>query len=87
MISREQHPDADRLSLCTVDAGDGEPRQIACGATNFDAGADGRRWRCPAPRCRIGTVLRVAKLRGVESHGMMLSGERAGSCSGHRTMA
>ncbi len=72
VLSREQHPDADRLSLCTVDVGDGEPRQIVCGATNFDAGATVG-VALPGATLPDGTVLRVAKLRGVESHGMMLS--------------
>ena len=72
VISSEQHPDADRLSLCTVDVGDGEPRQIVCGATNFDAGATVG-VALPGATLPDGTVLRVAKLRGVESHGMMLS--------------
>ena len=39
VMTREQHPNADRLSLCTVDVGDGSPHQIVCGASNFDAGA------------------------------------------------
>jgi phenylalanyl-tRNA synthetase beta chain len=39
VLTRDQHPDADRLSLCTVDVGEGEPRQIVCGASNFEAGA------------------------------------------------
>ncbi|MFL6051160.1 MAG: phenylalanine--tRNA ligase subunit beta [Gaiellales bacterium] len=72
VLSREQHPDADRLSLCTVDVGDGEPRQIVCGATNFGAGATVG-VALPGATLPDGTVLRVAKLRGVESHGMMLS--------------
>ena len=72
VISREQHPEADRLSLCTVDLGDGEPRQIVCGATNFDAGATVG-VALPGATLPDGTVLRVAKLRGVESQGMMLS--------------
>jgi phenylalanyl-tRNA synthetase beta chain len=72
VITREQHPDADRLSLCTVDVGDGELRQIVCGATNFGAGATVG-VALPGATLPDGTVLRVAKLRGVESHGMMLS--------------
>jgi phenylalanyl-tRNA synthetase beta chain len=72
VITREQHPDADRLSLCTVDVGDAEPRQIVCGATNFDTGATVG-VALPGATLPDGTVLRVAKLRGVESHGMMLS--------------
>ncbi len=38
VLEREKHPDADRLSVCTVDTGDGEPRTIVCGAPNVDAG-------------------------------------------------
>jgi phenylalanyl-tRNA synthetase beta chain len=72
VITREQHPDADRLSLCTVDVGDAEPRQIVCGATNFDAGATVG-VALPGATLPDGTVLRVAELRGVKSHGMMLS--------------
>jgi phenylalanyl-tRNA synthetase beta chain len=72
VLTREQHPDADRLSLCSVDVGDGEPRQIVCGATNFGAGATVG-VALPGATLPDGTVLRVAKLRGVESHGMMLS--------------
>ena len=52
--------------------GDDEPRQIVCGATNFDAGATVG-VALPGATLPDGTVLRVAKLRGVESHGMMLS--------------
>ena len=71
VLAAEQHPNADRLRICTVDAGDGE-RTIVCGAPNVAAGqtvpvalpgavlADGRR-------------LAKARLRGVESDGMILS--------------
>ena len=38
VLSFEQHPNADRLRLCRVDVGDGEPRQIVCGASNFAEG-------------------------------------------------
>ncbi len=72
VLTREQHPNADRLSLCTVDVGDGDPRQIVCGASNFDAGATVA-VALPGAVLPDGTELRIAKLRGVESHGMMLS--------------
>jgi phenylalanyl-tRNA synthetase beta chain len=72
VLTREQHPNADRLSLCTVDVGDGSPQQIVCGASNFDAGATVA-VALPGAVLPDGTELRVAKLRGVESHGMMLS--------------
>ena len=50
--TREQHPDADRLSLCTVDVGEGDPRQIVCGATNFERRGDGGRRAAGRRRCR-----------------------------------
>jgi phenylalanyl-tRNA synthetase beta chain len=72
VLSREQHPNADRLSLCSVDIGAGEPQQIVCGARNFEAGATVA-VALPGAVLPDGTELRVAKLRGLESHGMMLS--------------
>jgi phenylalanyl-tRNA synthetase beta chain len=72
VVTREQHPDADRLSLCQVDVGEGELRQIVCGATNFGPG-DTVAVALPGATLPDGTELRVAKLRGVESRGMMLS--------------
>jgi phenylalanyl-tRNA synthetase beta chain len=72
VLTRDRHPDADRLSLCTVDVGEGEPRQIVCGASNFEAGATVA-VALPGATLPDGNVLRKAKLRGVESDGMMLS--------------
>ena len=39
VLEAGKHPNADRLQLCRVDVGEGEPRQIVCGAWNFGAGA------------------------------------------------
>src|SRR5919198_5192299 len=39
VLEAGKHPNADRLQLCHVDVGEGEPRQIVCGAWNFGAGA------------------------------------------------
>ncbi len=39
VVEADKHPNADRLQLCRVDVGEGEPRQIVCGAWNFGAGA------------------------------------------------
>ena len=72
VVSRDQHPNADRLSLCQVDVGEGEPRQIVCGASNFAAG-DTVAVALPGAVLPDGTKLKKAKLRGVESDGMMLS--------------
>jgi phenylalanyl-tRNA synthetase beta chain len=72
VLSREQHPNADRLSLCSVDIGAAEPQQIVCGARNFEAGATVA-VALPGAVLPDGTELRVANLRGIESRGMMLS--------------
>ena len=73
ILSREQHPNADRLGVCRVDDGSGEPpRQIVCGATNYQVGDK-------VPLALPGSVLpgdvkiKVGKLRGVQSEGMLCS--------------
>jgi phenylalanyl-tRNA synthetase beta chain len=72
VLEREKHPDADRLSVCTVDTGDGDPRTIVCGAPNVDAGQTVP-VALPGALLPGGAKLGKAKLRGVESHGMILS--------------
>jgi phenylalanyl-tRNA synthetase beta chain len=67
----EQHPDADRLRVCTVDTGDGE-RTIVCGAPNVAAGQLVP-VALPGAILPGGMKLKKAKLRGVESDGMILS--------------
>ena len=71
VLTREQHPDADRLSVCTVDTGDGE-RTIVCGAPNVDAGQTVA-VVLPGATMPGGMKIRKAKLRGVASEGMILS--------------
>jgi phenylalanyl-tRNA synthetase beta chain len=72
IVSAEKHPEADRLQVCQVDAGNGEIVQIVCGAPNARAGLK-------APLAKVGAVLpggmqiKPAKLRGVESFGMLCS--------------
>ncbi|MEO8206631.1 MAG: phenylalanine--tRNA ligase subunit beta [Chthoniobacterales bacterium] len=72
-----QHPNADRLSVCRVDDGSGTPRQIVCGAKNYKVGDK-------VPLALPGAVLpgdfkiKVGKLRGVESEGMLCSGKELG---------
>jgi phenylalanyl-tRNA synthetase beta chain len=71
VIAAEKHPDADRLSVCTVDAGDGE-RTIVCGAPNVAAGQTVA-VALPGAVMPGGQVLGKATLRGVESAGMILA--------------
>jgi phenylalanyl-tRNA synthetase beta chain len=71
VLEREQHPNADRLSVCRVDTGDGE-RTIVCGAPNVDAGQTVA-VVLPGAMMPGGMKIRKAKLRGVPSEGMILS--------------
>lgn len=72
ILESSQHPNADRLSVCKVDDGSGHPRQIVCGAKNYKVGDK-------VPVALPGAVLpgdfkiKVGKLRGVESEGMLCS--------------
>lgn len=75
--SKEKHPDADKLNVCVVDAGQGEDLQIVCGAKNVDAGQK-------VPVALVGALLpggleiKKAKLRGVASQGMICSAKELG---------
>jgi phenylalanyl-tRNA synthetase beta chain len=71
VVSAEQHPNADRLRVCEVDDGEGV-RTIVCGAPNVVAGLTVA-VALPGSRLPDGTKLKKAKLRGVESNGMILS--------------
>jgi phenylalanyl-tRNA synthetase beta chain len=77
VLTAERHPDADRLSVCTVDIGDGEPSTIVCGAPNVAAGQTVAVAR-PGAIMPDGTKLGKAKLRGVESSGMILAEDEVG---------
>ena len=72
VLSAEQHPDADRLRVCSVDIGADEPSGIVCGAPNVAAGQLVGVAR-PGAVMPDGTKLKKAKLRGVASEGMILS--------------
>ena len=81
VITRDKHPNADKLSVCRVNDGQGE-RQIVCGAQNFKAGdkvpliLPGK--SLPAKAGEAPFTIKVGKIRGVESHGMMCSPQELG---------
>jgi phenylalanyl-tRNA synthetase beta chain len=82
VLTRDPHPNADKLSLCRVNDGQGE-RQIVCGAQNFKAGdkvpliLPGASLP-PKPGEKQPFTIKVGKIRGVESHGMMCSPQELG---------
>ena len=77
ILSAEKHPEADRLQVCQVDVGNGTVVQIVCGAPNARAGLK-------APLAMVGAdlpggmAIKAAKLRGVESSGMLCSAKELG---------
>src|SRR5690606_35538443 len=76
ILECERHPDAERLQVCRVDIGGAEPLQIVCGAPNARAGL-------VAPLATVGArvggiAIKAAKLRGVESSGMLCSAKELG---------
>ncbi|MEA2406259.1 MAG: phenylalanyl-tRNA synthetase beta chain [Thermoleophilaceae bacterium] len=82
VLSAEPHPDADRLTVCSVDVGDGEPSTIVCGAPNVATGQTVAVAR-PGAVMPDGTKLGEAKLRGVKSSGMILAEDEVGIGQDH----
>jgi phenylalanyl-tRNA synthetase beta chain len=76
ILSSEKNPNADKLSVCRVTDGKTE-RQIVCGATNYKVG-DKVPLALPGVTLPNGVTIKAAKLRGVESQGMMCSGKELG---------
>jgi phenylalanyl-tRNA synthetase beta chain len=86
VLTKEKHPDADKLNITTVDLGNGEPVQIVCGAPNVDIGQK-------VPVATVGCTLypspeesfkiKKSKIRGVESHGMICAEDELGLGKSH----
>lgn len=77
VLSVTKHPDADRLNVCEVDAGEGAPRQIVCGASNV---AVGLKVPCALPGAVLPGNFKIkeAKVRGVPSAGMLCAAVELG---------
>ncbi|HQO28267.1 MAG TPA: phenylalanine--tRNA ligase subunit beta [Accumulibacter sp.] len=77
ILSVEKHPAADRLHVCRVDLGNGQTAQIVCGAPNASVG---RKTPCALPGAHLpgGLSIKVAKVRGVDSAGMLCSAKELG---------
>lgn len=73
VLTAAPHPNADKLQVLTVDAGDGDPLQVVCGAPNARAGLVGVLGTAGAVVPAGGFELRKSAIRGVESNGMMCS--------------
>ncbi|MBL8862392.1 MAG: phenylalanine--tRNA ligase subunit beta [Planctomycetes bacterium] len=83
VLSREKHPDADKLGVCRVDVGDGTLRQIVCGAANV---AGGQKVAVALPGVELpgDFKIKVSKIRGVESQGMICSERELGLGDEHQ---
>ncbi len=82
VISADQHPDADRLRVCQVDTGSGHV-QVVCGAPNARTGMRGVFAASGEHIPGLDITLKAAKIRGVESNGMLLSEREVGLSDEH----
>jgi len=86
VLTKEKHPDADRLNVTTVDVGEDAPQQIVCGAPNVEVG---QKVVVALPGTTIhptdGEAFKIkkAKIRGVESFGMICAEDEIGLGAGH----
>ena len=81
VLSVEKHPDADKLKLCSVNVGESDPLQIVCGAPNV---AVGMKVPCARVGARLpGIEIKQAKVRGIESFGMLCSARELGLSDDH----
>ncbi|MGH8199518.1 MAG: phenylalanine--tRNA ligase subunit beta [Steroidobacteraceae bacterium] len=77
ILSAEKHPQADKLRLCSVSTGQGAPLQIVCGAANARAGLKSA-LAVVGARLPGDLTIKAAKLRGIESAGMLCSARELG---------
>lgn len=77
LITVDKHPNAEKLTLCQVDVGDGQNRQIVCGAKNHKAG-DKVVVTLPGAVLPSGLEIKLSKIRDVESQGMLASESELG---------
>ena len=77
VLEVSKHPDADRLNVCRVDVGRDAPLQIVCGAPNV---APGLKVPCALPGANLpgDFKIKIAKVRGIESSGMLCSAKELG---------
>lgn len=81
VVSVEKHPDADKLKLCSVNIGADAPLQIVCGAPNVAAGM---KVPCALVGAKLpGIEIKKAKVRGIESFGMLCSARELGLSDDH----
>lgn len=86
VLQAEQHPNADKLKLTKVNIGNGEPLQIVCGAPNVAAGQKvvvATVGTTIYPSSGDSLTMKVAKIRGVESYGMICAEDEIGLGTSH----
>jgi phenylalanyl-tRNA synthetase beta chain len=83
VLEAEPHPNADRLRVCQVDVGEGDSRQIVCGAWNFEAGATVAVALPGALLPILDVPLDERELRGQRSRGMILAEDEVGLGDDH----
>src|SRR5687767_8515876 len=86
VLSTEKHPNADKLTLTKVSTGNGEPLQIVCGAPNVAAGQKvvvATVGTTIYPKTGDPLTMKVARIRNVESHGMICAEDEIGMGISH----
>lgn len=81
VLTAEKHPNADKLTITTVNVGTSEPLQIVCGAPNVAVGQKvvvAKMGTTIFPTNGLSTTMKLAKIRSVESHGMICSEDEIG---------